>query len=65
MHCLTWNVSYNYGADMVSLGLDLNGLTGGTPPPQSTPLVSPDEVPPLPPMVPGTGLKNSPFNLKQ
>lgn len=65
MHCLTWNVSYSYGADMVSVGLDLNGLTGGTPPPQTVPLVSPDDVPPLPPMVPGIGPTNAPFSFTQ
>ena len=65
MHCLTWNMSYSFGAQMVSVGLDLNGLTGGTPPPQAAPLVSPDEVPPLPPMVPGVGPTNSPFRFTQ
>ena len=62
LHCLTWNIAYRYGADMVSVGLDLNGITGGTPPPHTAPLVSPDEVPPLPSMVPGVGPGNSPFS---
>jgi hypothetical protein len=65
MHCLTWKASYNFGAKMVQLGLDLNGLTGGTAPPVTSPLVSPDEVPPLPPMVPGGGVPAFPYQIVQ
>jgi len=47
-HCLTWNLEYNFARQSVSVGVDLNGLTGETRPVTSAPLVRPDEVPPLP-----------------
>lgn len=62
MHCLTWNLGYSFGAELFSVGLDINGVTGGTAPPDTAPLVSPDEVPPLPAPVPGDATASpSPF----
>lgn len=47
-HCLTWKLQYNIRRQEVQVGLDINGLTGGTRPPDTEPLVRPEEVPPLP-----------------
>lgn len=63
MHCLTWSAGYSLGADLFSLGLDLNGLTGGTQPPVTAPLVAPGEVPPLPAPIPGEAAKASRFQV--
>ncbi len=52
-HCLTWHLEYDFAQQSVSLGVDINGLTGGTAPAPSQPLVPPEEVPPLPEPVPG------------
>ena len=61
VHCLTWNIGYNYGAELFTVGLDLNGMTGNTVPPVATPLVAPDEVPPLPQMIPGEASQPPPL----
>lgn len=52
-HCLTWHLEYNYARSQVLIGLDLNGLTGGTAPFTSQPLIDPADMPELPPCVPG------------
>lgn len=62
-HCLTWNLIYNFGSETIAVGLDLNGLTGQTPPPLAAPLVAPDEVPPLPTPVPLLPGQEPPFGL--
>lgn len=63
VHCLTWKAGYSLGADMFTLGLDLNGITGGTPPPVTNPLVAPGEVPPLPAPVPGNAATTPSFQI--
>jgi len=66
-HCLTWHLEYDFAQQSVSVGVDINGLTGGTAPVSSQPLVQPEEVPPLPEPVPapsplpGFSLKNSSY----
>jgi hypothetical protein len=52
IHCLTWGLNYDQTRGEFGLELNLNGLTGDTPPYQAKPLVGTDEVPPLPDMVP-------------
>lgn len=51
-HCLTWSLQYSKSSETIGIGLDVNGITGRTPPPETRPLVAPEEVPPLPEMVP-------------
>lgn len=53
VHCLTWGVTFDRARERWNLAVDLSGLTGGTPPYRSKPLVADEEVPPLPPMAPG------------
>lgn len=52
-HCLTWSLQYDRAGQSIGIGLDINGLTGNTEPADTQPLVAPEEVPPLPAMVPG------------
>lgn len=63
VHCLTWSVQYDYAYERLSFGVDLSGITGHTPPPQTRPLVAPDEMPPLPTMVPLPEGTRPPFQL--
>jgi hypothetical protein len=65
LHCLTWNLNYNFGAETVQLGVDINGITGDTAPPVTAPLVNPAEMPPLPPMVPGNAGEGFPLQIGQ
>ncbi|MHB8997714.1 MAG: hypothetical protein ACYC63_20910 [Armatimonadota bacterium] len=65
MHCLTWKLTYDFGAEMVAVGLDLNGVTGDTAPPVTAPLVAPAQMPPLPPMIPGDAGEDFPFQILQ
>ncbi|MCE5241523.1 hypothetical protein LLH23_23910 [bacterium] len=60
VHCLTWSLQYSYAHQAVTVGVDLNGLTGGTRPVDSTPLVRLEEMPPLPEPVPDPGPETTP-----
>lgn len=52
LHCLTWGLRWDRADETLSLEVNINGLTGDTLPYASCPVVTADEVPPLPPMVP-------------
>ncbi|MEN6301367.1 MAG: hypothetical protein ABFD96_01505 [Armatimonadia bacterium] len=52
MHCLTWSLKYERAGQTIGIGLDLNGVTGNTRPTATRPLVTPDEVLPLPEIKP-------------
>ncbi len=52
LHCLTWGLRWDRAGETLSLEVNVNGLTGDTLPYDSRPVVTADEVPPLPPMVP-------------
>lgn len=60
LHCLTWSLKYDFAREELAIGLNLNGLTGGTEPPETAPLLGPDDVPPLPAMVPADPARASP-----
>lgn len=60
MHCLTWSLQYERASESIGIGLDLNGLTGETTPTATQPLVTPDEVPPLPQIMSPAGTQSHP-----
>lgn len=53
LHCLTWGLVWDRAGETLSLQVNVNGLTGHTLPYESEPVVTAEEVPPLPPMAPG------------
>lgn len=60
MHCLTWSLQYERAGQTIGIGLDLNGLTGDTSPAMTRPLVTSDEVPPLPQVLPPADTQSHP-----